>query len=112
MHLLSYNSPSVQLCYRVQPSRHLATRLSSLAKGNAQVKIQQAYNAAMVQATNTVQKMSWLRNTASIDAPRLTTSLAESLCLRAAAKPGTFVFKLWASYQIVRVGKQKLGRQK
>jgi len=35
------------------------------------------------------------------DPTRLTVSLAESLCLRAAIKPLTFPFKLWASYQVV-----------
>jgi len=51
------------------------------------------------------------------DPTRLTVSLAESLCLRAAIKPLTFPFKLWASYQIVILmkkggweGKENVGR--
>lgn len=47
-----------------------------------------------------------------IDPGRLTVSLAESLCMRAAAKPATFVFKLWASWKLVLLvkgGKQQQG---
>ena len=44
-----------------------------------------------------------------IDAGRLTVSLAESLCPRAAVKPATFVFKLWASWKLVMM--LKAGRQ-
>lgn len=35
-----------------------------------------------------------------VDPSRLTVSLAESLCLRAAIKPATFPFKLWAAYKL------------
>ena len=105
--------PCVQLCYRIQPSRLVGRHLQkSLGGGHSQVKMQQAYTAAMQQATTTVRKLSWLRNNSAIEPARLTTSLAESLCFRAAAKPGTFIFKLWASYQIVRIGKQRVCSKK
>lgn len=71
--------------------------------------MQQAYNSAMIRANNIVRKMSWLNQSKflpKIDAARLTTSLAESLCFRAAAKPATFVFKLWASVVIVQLAKE------
>ena len=35
-----------------------------------------------------------------VDPARLTESLAESLCLRAAIKPATFPFKLWAAWKL------------
>ncbi len=41
-----------------------------------------------------------------VDPARLTVSLAESLCLRASIKPLTFPFKIWASYKLVRFGKE------
>jgi len=72
--------------------------------------MQQAYNTATIQATNIVRKASWLHQSKflpRIDSARLTTSLGESLCFRAAAKPATFVFKLWASFHIVRLAKEQ-----
>ncbi len=38
---------------------------------------------------------------------RLTVSLAESLCLRAAIKPATFPFKLWAAYKLTLLMKRR-----
>jgi hypothetical protein len=38
---------------------------------------------------------------------RLTASLAESICVRAALKPVTFTFKLWASYKVVLAFKRR-----
>lgn len=35
-----------------------------------------------------------------VEPGRLTVSLAESLCLRAAIKPATFPFKLWVAYKL------------
>jgi hypothetical protein len=102
----------MQVCYKIQPSRRLAGKLgSTLAKGNTQIKMQQAYNNAMIRANNIVRRISWLNQSkflgSRIDSARLTTSLAESLCVRAAAKPATFVFKLWASFHIVRLAKEQ-----
>ena len=71
--------------------------------------MQQAYNMAMTQANKMLRQGSWLNQSKmlpKVDSARLTTSLAESLCFRAAAKPATFVFKLWASFHIVRLAKQ------
>jgi hypothetical protein len=97
----------VQLCYAVQPSRTLARPLvHRLAQGRP-AAVQAAYSRAMARATATVQRMSWLSQRApGLDAGRLTTGLAESICLRAAAKPGTLVFKLWASYKLVLLVKR------
>jgi hypothetical protein len=101
---------NLQVCYKIQPSRRLAGTLgNTLIKGNTQIRMQQAYNTAMVQANNIVRKNSWLNQSKFVDPARLTTSLAESLCFRAVAKPATFVFKLWASFHIVRLGKEHLG---
>jgi hypothetical protein len=69
---------------------------------------------AMARASASVQRLpKFLQK----DPTRLTVSLAESLCLRAAIKPLTFPFKLWASYQIVILmkkggweGKENVGR--
>lgn len=99
----------LQLCYAVQPSRTVARPLvSALAKGRQAERMQLAYSKAMAQANFTVRRMSWVQHRApGIDAARLTTSLAESLCLRAAMKPATFVFKLWASYNIVLLAKHR-----
>jgi hypothetical protein len=36
-------------------------------------------------------------------------ALAESLCLRAAIKPATFPFKLWAAYKLVLLTKRRGG---
>ena len=91
------------LCYRLQPAKVVGARLSG-ALSNSQAA-QAAYNHAMLHATNRVRQMSWLTNNSRIDPARLTTSLAESLVLRATIKPATFVFKLWASYHLVRIGK-------
>ncbi len=93
-------------CYHIQPSQRLGNRFVKSFKGDTQVRMQQAYNTAMIQATNFVSKTSWLKNQSN-NLPRLTTSLAESLCFRAAAKPATFVFKLWASFHIVRLAKER-----
>ena len=110
---ISLHSTHLQICYRVQPSRSLARPLLARLESSRHAgQMQQAYTAAMSHAANTVRKMSWLRNNSSVDAARLTTSLAESLCARAAAKPATFVFKLWAAYQIMKVGKHQLGHQR
>lgn len=96
------------LCYKAQPSRALGARVAGLVgAGAAQTRLHAAYSGAMAQATSTVRRMSWLRAASGVDPARLTTSLAESIMLRAAAKPGTFVFKLWASYHLVRLGKQR-----
>jgi hypothetical protein len=43
------------------------------------------------------------------DPARLTVALAESLCLRAAIKPATFPFKLWAAYKLVLLTKTRRG---
>lgn len=44
-----------------------------------------------------------------VDPSRLTVSLAESLCLRAAIKPATFPFKLWAAYKLTLLTKRRGG---
>jgi hypothetical protein len=89
-------------CYVLQPSktlsRPLARRLSSSREAS---QAQRLYDAAMSRATAAVQRMSWLTRKGRFDPGRLTVSLAESLCFRAAAKPATFVFKIWASYKLV-----------
>jgi hypothetical protein len=101
----------LQACYKIQPSLRLGRLGSALVKGKAQIRMQQAYNTASIQANIIVRKTSWLNQSKflpKIDSARLTTSLAESLCFRAAAKPATFVFKLWASFHIVRLIKDQL----
>lgn len=74
----------------------------------------------MDKATKTVERFSWFlgssqinkqhqlstNSAALVDPRRLTTSLAESILIRAGIKPITFVFKLWASYMIVKHGKK------
>lgn len=96
------------LCYGIQPTKTLAkpvTRLFNMVppgagSSNRQLAAaQRAYTLAMAQATNTVSKMSWIRSQQT--AAGLTTALAESLMLRATIKPATFVFKIWASAELL-----------
>lgn len=84
------------LCYQVRPSAGplaAATRAAATALPAAAA----AYQAALTRASARVAAAPWLPG----DPGRLTVSLAESIVVRAALKPATFVFKLWATYQVV-----------
>lgn len=99
--------PLLQTCYAVQPSKTVAQPLSrALARGPRGAQLQQVYTSALASATRTVQRVPWLQRAPGLDPARLTVSLAESLCFRAAAKPVTFTLKLWGSWQVVLLGKR------
>jgi len=86
-------------CYHIQPSSNLLRPLAKRASGNALAR--KSYDRAVMSAQRTMSRLPVLQRLG--DPGRLTASLAESICIRAGIKPATFPFKIWASYQFVKV---------
>ena len=97
-------------CYATQPS---TTALEPLARrvAAAHPAAQRLWQTSVAAAQARVRKTPWLSRTGA-DPARLALSLAESLMLRACIKPGTFVFKLWASAALVKGGKRVIAGRK
>lgn len=89
-------------CYTLQPSRTMFRPLARRASSNTVAR--RSYDAAVQSAQKTMAKLPWLQKIG--DPGRLTTSLAESICVRASIKPATFPFKIWASYKFVQMTKR------
>lgn len=97
-------------CYAVQPSKTMARGAATAAARSAHgAAMQRAYDSSMARATAAVQRLSWLSNAPGVDPGRLTVSLAESHCLRAAIKPVTFPFNLWAACKVCVWGGGMIG---
>lgn len=94
-------------CYAIQPS---SSTLAPIARRAAarHPALQRLWGRSVEVARANVGASAWVRRTGA-DPARLTLSLAESLALRACIKPGTFVFKLWASAAVVKAGKRVVG---
>lgn len=92
----------LQACYRVQPSSNLLRPLARRASRNALAR--KSFSSAVQSASTTMHRLPVLQRLG--DPGRLTASLAESICVRAGLKPATFPFKIWASYQFVKVTKR------
>jgi len=98
-------------CYVIQPSSKMFAPVNSAARKNR--FLERTYSRALVQAQKTVATMSKrLPGGSRLNTGRLTASLAESICVRAAIKPATFPFKLWASYKMVVATKPREQRRK
>jgi hypothetical protein len=97
-------------CYFARPSRALGPRLAALAGPAGAARARAAYDRAAARAAATVSKLSWMHGPGGARAARLTESLAESIAVRVAIKPATFVFKIWASAKLVELGKAAAGR--
>ena len=94
-------------CYAFEPSK-TALGPASRALAAKHPPLQRLWQRSVSTATSRVARTPWLAS--RVDPARLTLSLAESLVLRAGIKPGTFVFKIWASAAVVRAGKRVLDR--
>jgi hypothetical protein len=95
-------------CYVFQPS---TTALAPLARSAAarHPALARSWEASLAAARARVAKSTWIRTRTGADPARLTLALADSLVARAALKPATFVFKLWASAAAMRAGKRAVG---
>eukprot|EP00884_Botryococcus_braunii_P018368 jgi/Botrbrau1/5214/Bobra.0172s0078.1 len=92
------------MCYAIEPSKTVMRPF--IARKAKNKTLEQGYAAAMSKAQAMISRFPWLQRAAG-NPVRLTTSLAESLCLRAAIKPFTFTFKLWVSYKLVLAFKRR-----
>lgn len=101
-------------CYAVQPSRAAASVATARGRGT-QLRPPRALAALYARSLETAAARLSKGGTtgnriiplfARADPARATVSLAESLCLRVALKPATFVFKVWASAAAVVRGKR------
>lgn len=103
-------------CYALEPSKVAASGVFSRG-GKMKVQPPRALAALYERSLSTARATlnngnrsisSRIPILAKADPARATVSLAESLCLRAALKPATFVFKIWASAAVVVRGKRAL----
>jgi hypothetical protein len=91
-------------CYAIQPASTVLAPVARAAAGRTPA-LAGLWERSLHSARARVSRAAWIRARTGADPARLTLALAESLVVRAVLKPGTFVFKLWASAALVRVAK-------
>lgn len=97
---LGLAAASWSLCYSLQPTQTLARALPG-------VKIRPSWMQA-IQASSE-RKLKWMKSLPMVKGKnkRLAVSLAESTAFRASIKPITFPGKLWASWKLTLLLKNK-----
>ncbi len=96
-------------CYALQPS----ARLSRVTTFTPPRPLRALFSRSLETATRRLQSSGSKKGIlpavkTTVDPARATVGLAESLALRAAIKPATFVFKIWASTAVVSKAKRVL----